>query len=208
MRINKLTVADHPDAWSSAGFTVENDQVVIGKSFVIQLTGSGDGGICSWTLGFDGQAGSQIAAPGGLSVEVTSAAVPRSAAVHENGVNHAMKAVILCSETQASVDRLQAAVPGLGAPPTDGHDANGTHYCIWPLDDTEVGLEVVCLDRNHGDDIMAALFLVVDDLDATISRIGANDVTPVEIYGGRRMVRIKPRIGVTAGIHLLAKVET
>lgn len=207
MRINHVTVADHPEAWRSAGFNVEGDQVTIGKSFVIHLTGAGDGGISSWTLGFDDRSDSEQLEPGGLALEVAGATAPEAGTTHENGVTHAMKAVILCSETRAAVDRLQAAVADLGAPPVDGHDDNGTHYCIWPLDNTEVGLEVVCLDPNHGDDTMAALFLVVDDLDATIERIGANDVTPVEVYGGRRMVRIKPRIGVTAGIHLLAKAE-
>ena len=207
MRINHVTVADHPDAWRSAGFTVEDDRVTIGKSFVIHLTGAGAGGVSSWTLGFDGRSDSEQVAPGVLALEVAGSAAPDSGAAHENGVAHAMKAVILCSETRAAVNRLQAAVGDLGAPPVDGYDDNGTHYCIWPLDNTEVGLEVVCLNPNHGADTMAALFLVVDDLDATIERIGANDVSPVEIYGGRRMVRIKPRIGVTAGIHLLAKAD-
>ena len=48
-------------------------------------------------------------------------------------------------------------------------------------------------------------FLVVDDLKATIDCIGENDVTPIEVYGGREMVRIKPRIGVTPGICLIQK---
>ena len=61
----------------------------------------------------------------------------------------------------------------------------------------------VSLDPNQGDDAMMAIFLVVDDLKATIDCIGENDVTP--IYGGREMVRIKPRTGVTPGICLIQK---
>lgn len=204
MRINEITVADHPDAWRSAGFTVEGDRVTIGQSFVIHLTGVGDGGVSSWSLGFDGREGSEAVTPGGLALEVAGPSVPAEGTTHANGVAHAMKAVILCSETGSAVERLKAAVSDMGAPPVDGHDDKGIHYCIWPLDNTEVGLEVVSLDPAHGDDTMAALFLVVEDLDATIERIGANDVSPVEVYGGRRMTRIKPRIGVTAGIHLIA----
>ncbi len=204
MRINELSVADHPDAWRSAGFTVDDDRVTIGQSFVIHLTGADSGGVSSWTVGFDDRDGSEQVAPGGLALEIAGASVPPPGTSHENGVTHAMKAVILCSETKSAVARLQASVPGMGAPPVDGLDDKGIHYSIWPLDNTEVGLEVVCLDPNHGDDTMAALFLVVKDLDATIERIGANDVSPVEVYGGRRMTRIKPRIGVTAGIHLIA----
>tara|TARA_B100000676_G_C18049889_1_gene830414 strand:- start:689 stop:1312 length:624 start_codon:yes stop_codon:yes gene_type:complete len=205
MRINEITVADHPDAWRSAGFTVENDRVTIGQSFVIHLTGAGDGGVSSWSLGFDGREDSESVAPGGLALDIAGSIQPAAGTAHANGVTHAMKAVILCSKTSSAVERLKAAVTDMGAPPVDGHDDKGIHYCIWPLDNTEVGLEVVCLDPAHGDDTMAALFLVVEDLDATIECIGANDVTKVEVYGGRRMTRIKPRIGVTAGIHLIAR---
>lgn len=207
MRINEISVADHPDAWRAAGFTVVDDAVTIGNSFVIRLTGAGDGGVTGWSLGIDGTKEPGTHTPGGLALQVQAPAAPDPGTaqnVHENGVVTAMKAVILTADTTTSIKRLQEAAPGIGSPSTEGHGANGAHYAIWALDDTEVGLEVVCLDANQGNDAMAALFLVVDNLDASITRIGANDVSPIEIYGGRQKVMIKPRIGVTAGIQLIA----
>jgi hypothetical protein len=205
MRLNEITVADQPDAWRAAGFTVDNDRVCIGNSFVIHLTGQPGGGIKEWTLGVDGRVAPASSCPGGMPLAVTAPARPDAPSPHENGVIHAMKAVILTAETAPSIKRLQDEVPELGAPPREGKSDDGAHFAIWPLEDFEDGLEVVCLDPNQGDDVMLAIFLVVADLDETIERIGANDVTPVDIYSGRRRVIIKPRIGVTAGVHLLAK---
>jgi hypothetical protein len=206
LRINEIAVADTPQAWRAAGFHVDDDRVVIGESFVIRLTGEG-GGISGFTLGIPERVDSSETNSGGLSLTIAPPSVPDDVGLHENGVTHAMKAVVLTAETAASIERLQQAVPELGGPPVDGHDESGTHYAIWPLAGTEVGLEVVSLSRDQGPDVMLALFLVVDDLKATIDRIGANDVGPIEIYSGREMVRIKPRIGVTAGIHLLSKAD-
>jgi hypothetical protein len=205
MRLNSITVADHPDAWQAAGFTVIDNHVTIGNSLVFHLTGTPDGGAVSWALGVDGRDANDSCDPGGLTLNIENPIAPEPASSHENGVSHVMKAVILTADTSASLARLHKYVPELGAPPVEGHSDDGAHYAIWPMIDCEVGLEVVCLNPDHGNDTMAAVFLVVEDLDKTITRIGANDVTPIEIYGGRRMVRIKPRIGVTAGIHLIAK---
>lgn len=208
MRINEITVADHPDAWLAAGFTVEDDRVTIGRSFVIRLTGRTENGpqsgVVSWTVGIEGRTEDAWLSPGGLDLRVAAPAVPAQGNAHENGVVTCMKAVILTSNTQKSIDRLHAEVPEFSKPPIDGHDEKGIHYAIWPLEDTEVGLEVVSLNPDQGDDAMLAIFLVVDNLNATIKRIGENDVTPIEVYGGRKMVRIKPRIGVTPGICLIA----
>ena len=205
MRLNEITVADKPDAWRAAGFTVENDRVCIGNSFVIHLSGQSGGGIKEWALGVDGRVTPTTSCPGGMPLSVTAPARIDAPTQHENGVIHTMKVAILTADTTASIQRLQDEVPELGPPPREGKSDDGAHYAIWPLEDMDVGLEVVCIDPNQGDDVMAAIFLEVADLDETIERIGVNDVTPVDIYSGRRRVIIKPRIGVTAGIHLLAK---
>jgi len=205
MRLNEITVADHGDAWKAAGFTVTDNRVTIGDSLVFHLTGKPDGGAISWSMGVDGREAKESSELGGLALNIEKPNIPTQTTSHENGVTHAMKAVILTADTTASITRLQNTIPELGAPPVEGQGDDGPHYAIWPMADCEVGLEVVCLDPNQGNDTMAAVFLVVEDLDKTIERIGANDVSPVEVYGGRRMVRIKPRIGVTAGIHLIAK---
>jgi hypothetical protein len=80
----------------------------------------------------------------------------------------------------------------------------GTHFAIWPLDDTEVGLEVVCLNPDQGDDIMAAIFFVVEDFDKAVERIGPDNVIPEDVYTGRRRVIIKPGIGVSLRVHFLS----
>ncbi len=205
MRLNEITVADQPDAWRAIGFTVEDGRVRIGDSFVIHLTGAPGGGITSWTLGIDGLNGASTTDPGGMKLTVTDAARPTGTAVHENGVSRASKAVILTADTTASIARLREATADLGAPENEGKGSDGAHYAIWPMDDTEVGLEVVCLDPDQGNDAMQALFLVVDDFDAAVERVGKNDVTPEDVYSERRRVIIKPRIGVTAGVHLLSR---
>lgn len=208
MRFNSITVADHPDAWRSAGFNVVDDKVVIGRSLVFNLVGPGDDGtqgVCSWEIGIE-EATPATHCPGNLDLAVAQpVAPPEGQHVHENGVNNCMKAVILCCNTRESVDRLLTTVDGFEKPAMDQLDDTGIHFAIWLMEGCEVGLEVVSLDPNQGDDAMMAIFLVVDDLKATIECIGANDVTPIEVYSGREMVRIKPRIGVTPGICLIQK---
>ncbi len=208
MRFNSITVADHPDAWRRAGFTVVDDKVVIGRSLVFNLTGPGDDGtrsVCSWELGIDDVEPASYA-PGNLSLQAAAPSTPSEGHhLHDNGVRNCMKAVILCSNTRESVDRLIDTVDGFAKPAMDQLDDKGIHFAIWMMEGCEVGLEMVSLDPNQGDDAMMAIFLVVDDLKATIECIGENDVTPIEVYGGREMVRIKPRIGVTPGICLIEK---
>ena len=208
MRFNSITVADHPDAWRSAGFTVVDDKVAIGKSLVFNLVGPGDDGtqgVSGWELGIDDVKPADYS-PGNLSLHTAAPSTPPEGPHHhDNGVKNCMKAVILCGNTRESVDRLIDTVDGFAKPAMDQLDANGTHFAIWMMEGCEVGLEVVSLDPNQGDDAMMAIFLVVDDLKATIECIGENDVTPIEVYSGREMVRIKPRIGVTPGICLIEK---
>ena len=162
MRINEITIADEPDAWRARGFTVENDRVTIGESYVIHLTG-GHGGATSWTLGVDSKEGATTVRPRGMGVTVTEARKPEGPTDHEIGITHSAKVVVLTADTAASVVALQEAIPEIGPPAMDAmHE--GTHFAIWPLDDTEVGLEVVCLDPEQDDDAIAALFFVVKDL--------------------------------------------
>ena len=203
MRINEITIADEPDAWRARGFTVENNRVTIGESFVIHLTG-GDGGVTSWTLGIDGLDGSSTCTPRGMNVTVTGPVKPEGATNHEIGITHAGKAIVWTEDTAASVIALQEAIPEFGPPTRDALSTQGTHFAIWPLDDTEVGLEVVCLNPDQGDDIMAALFFVVEDFDKAVERIGPDNVIPEDVYTGRRRVIIKPGIGVSLRVHFLS----
>lgn len=208
MRFNSITVADHPEAWRNAGFNVVDDQVVIGKSLVFNLVGTsedGSQGVIGWEIGIEEENSSNYS-PGNLNLKASAPATPPEGEhIHNNGVKKCMKAVILCSNTRESVDRLVNTVSGFTKPAMDQLDDKGIHFAIWMMEGCEVGLEVVSLDPNQGDDAMMAIFLVVDDLKATIDCIGENDVTPIEVYGGREMVRIKPRIGVTPGICLIQK---
>ncbi|HAK53771.1 MAG TPA: hypothetical protein DCM54_17975 [Gammaproteobacteria bacterium] len=204
MRINEITIADEPEAWRARGFTVENDRVTIGESYVVHLTG-GEGGVTAWTLGVDGKEGSTTVAPRGMGVTVTQPMKPEGPTDHEIGITHSAKAIVWTADTAASVVALQGAIPEFGPPSRDGLH-KGTHFAIWPLDDTDVGLEVVCLDPDQGDDTIAALFFVVEDFDKAVERMGVENLIPEDVYGGRRRVIIKPGIGVSLRVHFLAPV--
>jgi len=48
--LQRLIIGDEPDAWRTAGFTVEDDKVVLGKT-ILELAGSSGGrGILAWSL--------------------------------------------------------------------------------------------------------------------------------------------------------------
>lgn len=201
MRINEITIADDPAAWRALGFNVENDSVTIGESYTVNLVG-GDGGVTSWTLGVDGKEGSTTVTPRGMSVTIAEARKPEGPTNHEIGITNSAKAIVWTADTSASVIALQEAIPEFGPPARDALH-KGTHFAIWPLDDTDVGLEVVCLDPDQGDDAVAALFFVVEDFDKAVERMGVANLIPEDVYGGRRRVIIKPGMGVSLRVHFL-----
>lgn len=108
-RVVELQIADEPDAWSAAGFTVADGVVVVG-SVRLRLVGRRDAerGIVGWTL-------AGVTAPDGdldgLPTQI-AAADPDGAsmpATHPNGVTGLDHIVVLTPDLDRTLDALAAA---------------------------------------------------------------------------------------------------
>ena len=115
-RVVELQIADEPDAWSAAGFTVADGVVVVG-SVRLRLVGRRDAerGIVGWTL-------AGVTAPDGdldgLPTQI-AAADPDGAsmpATHPNGVTGLDHIVVLTPDLDRTLD---AQVVSLGRVKTD-----------------------------------------------------------------------------------------
>jgi len=170
--INALVIADPPDAWAGAGFTVDDDGTCVVGQVRLQLVGrEGDRKrIQSWSLRDipDG-----TTAIDGLATTASDDPMP-SAVTHPNGVELIDHLVILSPD----VDRTVAALNDVGLdtlrtrnvdPEQYGFEARQTFFRLG-----EVILELIGPNEPQGDGPAAffGLAYTVSDIDALPARYG------------------------------------
>jgi hypothetical protein len=195
--LHGLAIADPPEAWRSAGFSVVDDRLLVGD-VVLHLDGEG-GGIRGWAV--TGVAAGQVV--DGLSV----VDVPQAAAgvPHPNGTSELDHLVVTSPDRR----RTLAALAAVGLEPRRTRDVTlgGT-----PSQQTffRMGapiLELVTPVEPSGDGpaVLWGLAFTVDDLDATAALLGpALGRVKEAVQPGRRIASLRHRdVGVSVPVAFL-----
>ncbi|KRA38215.1 MULTISPECIES: VOC family protein [unclassified Nocardioides] len=201
--IDELVIADAPEAWVAAGFTVDDDAVCRVGSVRLRLVGSERGkGIVGWSL-----RGVPVALTDvdGVATEASGAPLAEPA-IHANGVTHIDHVVLLSLD----LSRTLAALSGIGLEPRRTRDGElggaPVRQAFFRLGD--VILEVVGSPdtASDGPSSLWGLTHTVDDIDATVAYLGER-TGPVKdaVQPGRRITTVRNReIGISVRTALIS----
>ena len=191
--VDELEVADPPDAWTRAGFSVDSDAVCRVGGVRIRLVGRGRGaGIVGWSL----QGLPSNRSTGDLDgiPTTTSSAAPAAPATHPNGVTTIDHVVLMSPDLNRTVESLVS----IGAHPRRERDAElggrPIRQIFFRLG--EVIVEVVGSPQtaSEGPSTLWGITYVVADIDATASFFG-DRTAPVKdaVQPGRRITTLRHR---------------
>ena len=191
--VDELEVADPPDAWKRAGFSVDSDAVCRVGDVGIRLVGSDRGtGIIGWSLrGLPSH--DPLDDLDGIPTS-RSDAVTAPSAVHPNGVT-AIDHVVLLSP---DLDRTVASMAAIGVAPRRERDTElggrPMRQIFFRLG--EVIIEVVGSPEttSDGPSKLWGITYVVDDIDASAAFFG-DHTAPVKdaVQPGRRITTLRHR---------------
>ncbi|SBS76859.1 conserved hypothetical protein [uncultured Mycobacterium sp.] len=188
--VDEFQIADPPDAWRDAGFSVDADGVCRIGDVRVRLLGNPSGtGILGWSL-------RGLAAEGAIDgiPTMTSDTMPAEPATHPNGVT-SIDHVVLLSPNLA---RTVASLAAVGLQPRRQRDAElgGQPMRQIFLRLGSVILEVVGAPdtANEGPSSLWGITYVVADIDATASYFGDHTL-PVKdaVQPGRRITTLRHR---------------
>ncbi|KWX25340.1 glyoxalase [Mycolicibacterium wolinskyi] len=191
--VAEFEVADSPDAWTRAGFTVDADPVCRVGGVRIRLVGRERGsGIVGWSLrGVPKSAGSDVV--DGIPT-THSAAEPVRPATHANGATSIDHVVLMSPD----LDRTVASLAAIGVAPRRERDAELGGRPIRQIFFRfgEVIVEVLGSPEtaSEGPSTLWGITYVVADIDATASFFGEH-TGPVKdaVQPGRRITTLRHR---------------
>lgn len=201
--IDELVIADAPDAWAAAGFTVDDDGVCRVGSVRLRLVGSAQGkGIVGWSLRGVPE---DLTDVDGVVTTVSDAPLVEPAH-HVNGVTHIDHVVLLSPD----LSRTLGTLGGIGMEPRRVRDGElggmPVRQAFFRLGD--VILEVVGSPESatEGSASLWGLTHTVDDIDATAAFLG-DRTGPVKdaVQPGRRITTLRTReIGISVRTALIS----
>lgn len=192
--IDEITVGDEPEAWRSAGFTVDPDGACRIGSVRVRLVGR-DGGkrIRGWSLRGIPDGTLSDGSLDGIAT-TPSDAPPPTPGEHANGATH-IDHVVLLSPDMA---RTGAALEAIGLSPRGERDTDTygapMRQVFYRLG--EVILELVGSPDTpgEGDPGFFGLAITVADLDATAALLGVHLGAPKDaVQEGRRIATLRHR---------------
>lgn len=188
--VDELRVADPPDAWRQAGFTVDADDVCRVGGVRIRLLGRGHGtGVVGWALG---GLGPEVSGDlDGIPTERSDQGAPNPA-THANGVTGIDHVVLMSPD----LTRTVAALAAVGVVPRREREAElggrEIRQIFFRLG--EVILEVVGAPgaAGHGPSTLWGITYVVSGIDATVAFLGER-TAPVKaaVQPGRRITTLR-----------------
>jgi hypothetical protein len=186
--VDEFQVADPPDVWRAAGFSVDADVVCRIGDVRVRLLDRGTG-ILGWTLRGLPADGAVDGIP-----TVRSDAVPAAPAAHANGVTSIDHVVLL----SPNLSRTVASLAAVGLQPRRERDAElggqPMRQIFFRLG--SVILEVVGAPdtANEGPSSLWGITYVVADIDATASFFGDRTLPVKEaVQPGRRITTLRHR---------------
>lgn len=192
--IDEILVGDPPEAWTAAGFTVDDDGTCRIGSVRVRLVGR-DGGkrILGWSL--RGAPAARLAA-GSLDGLPTTASdvAPTAPGVHPNGATYIDHVVLLSPD----LGRTTAAIEALGVPQRGERDTDTygapMRQVFFRLGEVIVELVGQPDTSGEGDPGFFGLAITVADLDATAGLLGAHlgDAKDA-VQEGRRIATLRHR---------------
>tara|TARA_Y100001934_G_scaffold275208_1_gene369146 strand:- start:521 stop:1192 length:672 start_codon:yes stop_codon:yes gene_type:complete len=201
-RIVEVVVCDAPEAWRSAGFDVGEDDVAVIAGVRFRLAG-GDGGVESCRVESDTPdalaGGTHVVNGLTWHVQALGTAPEAPSGSHDNGVVGIQKLEVCPVETWVTLTELVHRVlpPPYNAFAYRNPDGNPQHVALWRMQNMEVFEMADAMGQTVNDE-MAMFFLVVADLDATIARVGAENLSePFQMAEGRRAVIVRKRAGLS-----------
>lgn len=203
MTIESILVADPPEAWRDAGFTVDGDSCRVG-TIDIRLGGSDAGrGLVEMTV-----RGIEAARPDGLPLEpAPHADPPEPAAAHPNGVTQIDHVVAFTPDRARTVAALEAAGLELRRLRDEPTPAGGGYQAFFRLG--EAILEVVENPKARSPEDPARLWglaFLVDSLDTTAAALGDRVSEPrPAVQPGRQIATLKRDAGLSFGCAFMTR---
>lgn len=185
--VSEITVADPPDAWTSAGFTVDPDNGCRVGGIRIRLGGEGTG-ITGWALvGFPSRLDDLDGVP-----TTTSDAPACTPAEHPNGVTAVDHVVLLSPD----LDRTVAAFADVGLEPRRERDGElggrPIRQIFFRLGEAIVEVVGTPGEARAGSSTLWGITYAVADIDATAAYLG-DRTAPVKdaVQPGRRITTVR-----------------
>ncbi|MDH3706378.1 MAG: VOC family protein [Acidimicrobiia bacterium] len=187
-QLTEVRVGDDASSWEAAGFTVRDDQVVIGSTAIVPVGAEGDRGILSISA-----AAMAAGSLDGIDVVDRRAPVP-PAPDHRNGVTAWDHLVVMTPDA----DRTTAAFEQTGLEARrvrtfEVGDTTRRQTFFWLGD---VILELVGPDQSQGDGPATAwgVALTCPDLDASVAWLGERcGAAKDAVQPGRRIATVRTR---------------
>lgn len=198
--LDALVLGDEPEAWASAGFTVDGDEVAIGA---VRIICTGDGGRADrWRLRADDELPRLV---DGIETTTTDRDPPATG-VHPNGVLRFDHVVLRSPD----LDRTTEALAALGLDLRRTRDVQlgdqAAQQRFFRLG--EVILELVGPSEPTGDGPCRiwGFALVTDDIDASAAQLGDLCSPPKPaVQPGRRIATVRTRdLGIGPTIALMS----
>lgn len=205
--IDEIIVADPPEAWQAAGFTVDDDGACRVGQVRIRLVGRDAGKrIIGWSLrGLPPEVLADGASIDGLPTTRSEAPAPE-AAVHPIGATHIDHVVLLSPD----LARTAAAIEALGIVRRGERDTENygapMRQIFFRLGEVIVELVGAPDSSGEGDPGFFGLAITVADLDATAAGLGAHlGDTKDAVQSGRRIATLRHReLGMSVATALMS----
>lgn len=204
--IDEITVADPPEAWAAAGFTVDADGVCRIGSVRVRLVGRDQGKrILGWSLRGLPDGALADGSLGGLPT-TASDAPPADPAEHEIGATYIDHVVLLSPDLARTAAAIEAiGVPARGERDTDSYGAP-MRQVFFRMGEVIVELIGAPDAPGEGDPGFFGLAVTVSDLDATAARLGDRlGAIKEAVQPGRRIATLRHRdLGMSVATALMS----
>lgn len=192
LSVDEFVIADEPDAWSRAGFSIDEDGVCRAGSVRLQLGGAGSG-VIGWSLRGLSEPVVLDGVPTGTSKPM-SVRPPAEPSVHPNGVVMLDHAVLMSPDLERTARAL--ATIGLHERRRREGELNGSPISQVFYRLGEVVLELVGSPGHQGDGPAHfwGLTFTVGDIDKSADLLGENAGRIKDaVQPGRRIVTLRHR---------------